>query len=29
MPRLDWAGLLRLTFARDVFACERCLGSGA
>ncbi len=25
-PRLDWAGLLRRTFALDVFACVRCGG---
>jgi hypothetical protein len=25
-PRLDWAGLLRRTFALDVFACSRCAG---
>ena len=25
-PRLDWAGLLRRTFALDVFACLRCGG---
>ena len=25
-PRLDWAGLLRRTFALDVFACPRCSG---
>ncbi|WNG44525.1 ATP-dependent helicase HrpA [Archangium minus] len=25
-PRLDWAGLLRRTFALDVFACSRCGG---
>jgi hypothetical protein len=23
-PRLDWAGLLKRTFALDVFACLRC-----
>jgi len=26
MPRLDWAGLLRRTFAFDVFACAGCGG---
>ena len=25
-PRLDWAGLLRRTFAVDVLACVRCGG---
>jgi hypothetical protein len=25
-PRLDWAGLLRRSFALDVFACGRCGG---
>ena len=25
-PRLDWAGLLKRTFALDVFACLRCGG---
>ncbi|MCP3166846.1 hypothetical protein [Myxococcus qinghaiensis] len=25
-PRLDWAGLLRRTFALDVWACVRCGG---
>lgn len=25
-PRLDWAGLLRRTFAGDVFSCPRCGG---
>ncbi|WP_407692917.1 transposase [Pyxidicoccus xibeiensis] len=25
-PRLDWAGLLRRTFAIDVFSCPRCAG---
>ena len=25
-PRVDWAGLLRRTFALDVFACVRCGG---
>ncbi|EPX61523.1 ATP-dependent helicase HrpA [Cystobacter fuscus DSM 2262] len=25
-PRLDWAGLLRRTFALDVFACASCGG---
>jgi hypothetical protein len=25
-PRLDWAGLLRRTFALDVFACVKCGG---
>jgi hypothetical protein len=25
-PRLDWAGLLRRTFALDVFLCTRCGG---
>jgi hypothetical protein len=25
-PRLDWAGLLRKSFALDVFACGRCGG---
>jgi hypothetical protein len=25
-PHLDWAGLLRRTFAVDVFACVRCGG---
>jgi hypothetical protein len=25
-PRLDWAGLLRSSFALDVFACGRCGG---
>jgi len=27
-PRLDWAGLLRRTFALDVFACSRCGAAG-
>ena len=26
-PRLDWAELLRRTFALDVFTCTRCGGS--
>ena len=26
MARVDWAGLLRRTFALDVFACPRCGG---
>jgi hypothetical protein len=25
-PPLDWAGLLRRTFALDIFACARCGG---
>ncbi|RKH15356.1 ATP-dependent helicase HrpA [Corallococcus sp. CA053C] len=25
-PRLDWAGLLRRTFAVEVFSCPRCAG---
>ena len=25
-PRLDWAGLLRRTFALDVFTCAKCGG---
>ncbi|PTL80098.1 hypothetical protein DAT35_29165 [Vitiosangium sp. GDMCC 1.1324] len=25
-PRVEWAGLLRRTFALDVFACVRCGG---
>ena len=25
-PRVDWAGLLRRTFALNVFACSRCGG---
>jgi hypothetical protein len=25
-PQLDWAGLLRRSFALDVFACVRCRG---
>jgi hypothetical protein len=25
-PRLDWAGLLRKSFALDVFVCGRCGG---
>ncbi|PTL75111.1 ATP-dependent helicase HrpA [Vitiosangium sp. GDMCC 1.1324] len=26
MPRVDWAKLLRRTFALDVFTCARCGG---
>jgi hypothetical protein len=26
-PRVDWAELLKRTFARDVFACVRCGGT--